>query len=399
MSVIERVVVIVLDGVGVGEAPDAANYGDVGSNSIGNVARVLGGIELPNLGEIGLGHVTEVAGVPPAAAPQGGFGKLTPVSSGKDTVSGHWEMMGIVVPEPFPTYPDGFPPEVLDAFEERIGRGTLGNRPASGTVIIEELGEEHIRTGKPIVYTSADSVFQIAAHEEVVSIEQLYEMCQIARRILVGKHGVGRVIARPFVTREVPEDGKKFIRTDRRKDFARMPDTPTTMDRLVEAGLEVWSVGKIDDIFGRRGITKSNHTLDNAASTQALLENLELDFKGLMFANLIEFDMIYGHRNDPAGYAGALKKFDDAVPEIQALLKPSDIVIVTGDHGVDPTTESTDHSREFVPLIVFGPKVKGVNLGTRATLSDIAATIAEIFELPAPLQGTSFLKEIVGDKP
>jgi phosphopentomutase len=395
MSEIQRVVVIVLDGVGVGEAPDAVKYGDVGSNSIGNVARVLGGIDLPNLGKIGLGYITDVEGVPPAPAPTGGHGKMTPLSSGKDTVSGHWEMMGIVLSEPFPTYPKGFPPEVIDAFEKEIGWGTLGNKPASGTVIIEELGDEHVRTGKPIIYTSADSVFQIAAHEEVIPIEELYEMCRIARKILVGTHGVGRVIARPFITRETPEDGKKYIRTERRKDFARMPETPTIMDRLVEGGYQVYSVGKIDDIFGHRGITKSTHTLDNETSTQAALAMLKEDFKGLLFANLIEFDMIYGHRNDPAGYAGALKKFDQAVPQIQKALKPGDFVIVTGDHGVDPTTESTDHSREFVPLIVFGPKVKGVDLGTRKTLSDIAATIAEIFDLPEPLQGTSFYAEII----
>ena len=395
MRQIDRVVVIVLDGVGVGAAPDADKYGDAGSNSIGNTARVLGGIDLPNLGKIGLGHITEVAGVPPDPDPTGGYGKMTPVSSGKDTVSGHWEMMGIVLPDPFPTYPNGFPPEVMHAFEKQIGRGTLGNKPASGTVIIEELGDEHVRTGKPIVYTSADSVFQIAAHEDVIPIEELYEMCRIARKILVGKHGVGRVIARPFVTREKPEDGKKYIRTERRKDFARTPETPTMMDRLVEGGFEVYSVGKIDDIFAHRGITKSNHTLNNEESTRATIESLGEDFKGLVFANLIEFDMIYGHRNDPAGYAGALKKFDQAVPQIQAALKSGDIVIVTGDHGVDPTTESTDHSREYVPLIVFGPKVKGVDLGIRKTLSDIAATIAEIFDLPEPLQGTSFLEEIL----
>ncbi|MFC1936497.1 phosphopentomutase [Chloroflexota bacterium] len=388
---IDRVVLIVLDGVGVGAAPDAAKYGDQGSNSVGNVSRVLGGIDLPNMGQVGLGGIIEIEGVPPADHPTGGFGKMSPQSAGKDTVSGHWELMGIYLPEPFPTYPDGFPDEVLTPFVDAIGRGVIGNKAASGTVIIQELGEEHVRTGKPIVYTSADSVFQIAAHEEVIPLDELYQMCRTAREILTGKHGVGRVIARPFIG----ESKGAFTRTNNRKDFARIPDTATMMDKLVNAGMQVYSVGKIDDIFGHRGITKGNHTSTNADSIQATLDFLDEDFKGLMFINLIEFDMIYGHRNDPEGYYKALKQFDDAIPDIQARLRPSDIVIISADHGVDPTTESTDHSREFVPLLVFGQPVKGVNLGARSTLSDVAATLAEIFNLEPPTIGASFLKQIL----
>lgn len=387
---IDRVILIVLDGVGVGAAPDAAKYGDAGSNSVGNVSRVLGGIDLPNMGKVGLGGIIDIEGVPPADQPTGGFGKMTPQSAGKDTVSGHWELMGICLSEPFPTYPDGFPDEVLTPFEDAIGRGVIGNKAASGTVIIQELGEEHVQTGKPIVYTSADSVFQIAAHEEVIPLEELYQMCRTAREILTGNHGVGRVIARPFIG----ENSGDFSRTENRKDFARIPNTDTMLDKLFNAGLQVYSVGKIDDIFGHRGITKGNHTSNNADSIQATLEFMEEDFRGLMFINLIEFDMVYGHRNDPEGYYKALKQFDDAIPKIQARMKPSDMVIVSADHGVDPTTKSTDHSREFVPLLVFGQAVKGVNLGTRQTLSDVSATLAKIFNLESPEFGTSFLKEI-----
>ena len=384
----KRITVIVLDGVGIGEAPDAADYGDVGSNSIANTARVLGGIDLPNMGALGLGNVTPIEGVPPTDHPKGGYGKMQPYSAGKDTISGHWEMMGIYLPHPFPTYPNGFPPEIMAPFEAQIGRGTLANRPASGTEIIKELGEEHMRTGKPIVYTSADSVFQIAAHEDVIPVDELYEMCQVARKLLVGKHGAGRVIARPFVG-TCAED---FKRTDRRRDFARTPETDTVVDKLYKAGLDVWSVGKIDDIFVHRGFTRKNHTLGNAESIQTTLNLLEEPFHGLLFVNLIEFDMIYGHRNDPKGYYGALKGFDDAIPEIMKRLTDEDLVLVSADHGVDPTTKSTDHSREYVPLLAFGPAIKGVDLGIRQTFGDLGATVAENFGVEPPLIGTSFLK-------
>ena len=386
----KRITVIVLDGVGIGEAPDAADYGDVGSNSIANTARVLGGIDLPNMGAIGLGNITPIEGVPPTDHPQGGYGKMQPYSAGKDTISGHWEMMGIYLPDPFPTYPNGFPPEIMEPFEREIGRGTLANRPSSGTEIIKELGEEHMRTGKPIVYTSADSVFQIAAHEDVIPVPELYEICQVARKLLVGKHGAGRVIARPFVGTCADD----FKRTDNRRDFARTPETDTVVDKLYKAGLDVWSVGKIDDIFVHRGITRKNHTLGNAESIKTTLNLLEEPFHGLLFVNLIEFDMIYGHRNDPKGYYSALRGFDDAIPEIMKRLTSEDLVLVSADHGVDPTTKSTDHSREFVPLLAFGPAVKGVNLGTRSTFADLGATVAENFDVEPPLIGTSFLADL-----
>ncbi len=389
---INRIIVIVLDGVGAGEAPDAADYGDVGSNSLSNTARAVGGLHMPHMGAIGLGYITPMEGVPPVPDPSGAYGKMAPRSAGKDTISGHWELMGVFLDKPLPTYPDGFPPEVIAEFEQRIGRGTLANKPASGTEIIKELGEEHMRTGKPIVYTSADSVFQIAAHEEIIPIEQQYWMCLQAREMLHGKHNVGRVIARPFIGHNAGD----FKRTERRRDYPLVPPTPTMIDKAVAAGLEVCSVGKIDDIFAHRGITRSRHTLNNAESLQATLEFLETDFRGILFVNLIEFDMIYGHRNDPQGYAAALQRVDEQVPEIQRCLKPGDIALFVSDHGVDPTTISTDHSREHSPLLVFGPPVRGgVNLGTRRTFSDVGTTIAEVFGLQPPEFGESFLKEVL----
>ena len=387
----KRITVIVLDGVGVGAAPDAVDYGDVGSNSIGNVAQVLNGIDLPHMGAIGLGNIIDIKGVPPVEHPGGGFGKMQPKSAGKDTTQGHWEMMGIYLLNPSPTYPNGFPEEIMQKFEEKIGRGTLANRPASGTEVIKALGEEHIRTGKPIVYTSADSVFQVAAHEDVIPIPELYEICQIARELLQGEHAVGRVIARPFVG-DKPEN---FTRTKNRKDFSRAPETDTVLDKLYKAGYDVWSVGKIDDIFAHRGITRKNHTLGNQQSTEITIDLLKEPFNGLLFVNLIEFDMIFGHRNDPHGYYQALKNFDDAIPEIKSCLTEDDLVLISADHGVDPTTESTDHSREYVPLLAFGPAVKGANLGTRETFADLGATICENFQVTPPLIGTSFLQELI----
>jgi phosphopentomutase len=373
---IQRMIVIVLDGVGAGEAPDAADYGDVGSNSLSNTARVVGGLHMPNMEAIGFGYVTPMQGVRPVENPTGAYGRMRPLSAGKDTIAGHWEMMGVYLDAPFPTYPNGFPPEVIAEFERRIGRQTIGNYPASGTEIIKTLGMEHIRTGKPIVYTSADSVFQIAMNEDVIPIEQQYWISQQAREMLTGAHNVGRVITRPFIG-DSPET---FKRTDRRRDFPRLPHTKTILQKLVDAGYEVYSVGKIDDIFAHQGITHKNHTLDNTESMAATARCLEDDFKGLIFTNLIEFDMIYGHRNDVRGYAGALERVDAAVPEIQKRLRPGDMVLFVSDHGVDPTTESTDHSREHSPLLVFGPAVR--------------QTIAEAFGLEPTEFGKSFLKEI-----
>ena len=392
----QRVIVIVLDGVGAGEAPDAADYGDVGSNSLGNTARAVGGLNLPNLGRLGIGRVTPIQGVSPAMHERGAFGRCVPRSAGKDTVSGHWELMGHRLESPFPTYPDGFPPELIAEFERSVGRRTIGNRTASGTVILKELGEQHMRSGDLIVYTSADSVFQIAAHEGVVPIEELHRICETARRLLCGEHAVGRVIARPFVG----EDAASFKRTDNRKDYTLTPPEPTLLDHLTAARKTVCAVGKIDDIFGHRGITRSNHTHNNADSCDAMLDFLAEDFSGLLFVNLIEFDMIYGHRNDPRGYADALEAFDRRVPEIQARLQDSDLVIIAADHGVDPTTPGTDHTREHIPLLAFAPGItRKIELGARETYSDVAATIAENFGLPAPAFSASFLNVLVPAPP
>jgi len=389
---IKRVIVIVLDGVGAGEAPDAAEYGDVGSNSLRNTAQAVGGLNLPNMGKLGIGHITGILGVPPEKNPSSCYGKMQPQSAGKDTISGHWELMGVPLEKPLPTYPNGFPKTLLDEFTRRTGKEVLGNKPASGTEIIVELGEEHIRTGKPIVYTSADSVFQIAANEAIIPLDDLYTMCKISREMLQGEHAVGRVIARPFVGTS-PAD---FKRTERRHDYPLMSPIPTMLDKLVAAGRDVVSVGKIDDIFGHRGITRSNHTVSNRDGIAATLEFLPDEFEGLLFVNLIEFDMIYGHRNDARGYANALEEFDRAVPEIQKRMRSTDLAMVVADHGVDPTTPGTDHSREHIPLLVFGEQVSaGKSLGTRKTFSDVAATIGEIFSIPAGnMLGESFCQHL-----
>ena len=389
---INRMIVIVLDGVGAGEAPDAADFGDLGSNSLGNTALAVGGLNLPNMQEIGLGNITGIAGVPPKTDTRGAYGKMQEKSNGKDSVTGHWELMGIYTQKPFPTYPNGFPKEILDEFTRLTGLEVLGNKAASGTEIIKELGVEHIKTGKPIVYTSADSVFQIAAHEDVIPIDELYKLCEISRKMLQGPHAVGRVIARPFVG-STPEN---FQRTSRRHDYPLMPPSDTMMDKLISAGHKVYATGKIDDLFGHRGITKTHHTVDNDESTEGLLRFLDEDFSGLIFSNLIEFDMIYGHRNDPRGYADKLEAFDRYIPKIREKMKPGDVAMIVADHGVDPTTKSTDHSREFIPLLVFGPQVKNaVNLGVRKSFADVAATIAEVFSLGEPEIGESFLEEII----
>lgn len=392
MNTFQRVIVFVLDGVGAGAAPDADIYGDVGSNSLTNTAKAVGGLNLPNLEELGFGRITPMLGVDPADPAKGSFGKLSPKSAGKDSVTGHWELMGIYLKEPFPLFPDGFPPAVIKKFKELTGLDVLANKPASGTVVIQEYGEEHMRTGKPIVYTSGDSVFQIAAHEDVIPLEKLYELCQISREMLKGEFGVGRVIARPFIGAKAGE----FERTNHRRDYPRYPESDTMMDKLISNGFEVFATGKIDDLFGHRGISVTNHTTNNHDSILATLDFIKKEFQGLLFANLIEFDQIYGHRNDPRGYADALEAFDKFIPEIVTNLKPDDLVIIVSDHGVDPTTESTDHSREFSPLLVFGKNVKGnVDLGIRKTYADVGATIAENFRLDPPEIGESFLKDVM----
>jgi phosphopentomutase len=391
---IKRVTVIVLDGVGAGAAPDAADYGDVGSNSLSNTARAVGGLHLPNLEKLGWGHITPMLGVQPLENAGGAFGRLTPTSVGKDSITGHWELMGVLLDRPLPTYPHGFPQPVLDEFKRRTGLDVLGNKPASGTEILVELGEEHLRTGKPIVYTSSDSVFQIAAHEEVIPLARLYDLCRSARQMLTGEHAVGRVIARPFLG----ADAAHFKRTTNRRDFPLDPMGETILDKLVASGRSVYTTGKIDDLFAGRGITRSAHSEDNPTSIQSMLTFLDEDFEGLLFTNLVEFDMIYGHRNDPQGYAGALQVFDACLPEVQRRLRSGDAVMIVADHGVDPTTPGTDHTREYSPLLVFGPTIRGnVALGDRGAYSDVAASLAEIFALTPPLKGASFLPQILAE--
>ena len=391
---IERITVIVIDGVGAGELPDASTYGDTGSNTLSNTARVLKGLKLPNMGEMGLGNITSIEGVPPRKMTRGAYGKCKEISKGKDSVTGHWELMGVEVKKPFPTYPNGFPKEVLDEYRKLTGLDVLGNKPASGTEIIRELGEEHIRTGKPIVYTSADSVFQIAAHEEVIPIDELYRLCDIARKMLKGDHAVGRVIARPFIG----ENAETFTRTKRRHDYPILAPSDTMMDTLIKEGHKVYATGKIDDLFGNRGITKTHHSVFNMESIQATVDFMDEDFTGLLFANLVEFDMTFGHRNDVKGFGQKLEEFDAFIPIIREKMKDTDIAMIVADHGVDPTTKSTDHSREYIPLLVFGEQVKNdVNLGIRQSFADVAATIGEVFSVTPPAIGKSFLKEISFD--
>ncbi len=384
---ISRVIVIVLDSVGIGELPDAAAYGDVGSHTLGNTAVAVGGLRVPNLTQMGLGNIAILPGVNPQTAPTAVYGKMAEVSAGKDTTTGHWELMGVQLARPFPLYPHGFPPDVMARFEAAIGRGTLGNYPASGTVILDELGAAHVATGKPIVYTSGDSVFQIAAHEDIIPIDELYRMCRIARAILRGEHEVSRVIARPFVGQP-----GHFTRTANRHDFSVVPPQPTVLDALKEAGLMVYAVGKINDIFVGQGITDYVYTLDNSDGVDKTIAAIqEQRRRGLIFTNLVDFDAKFGHRNDPAGYANALAEFDVRLPEIVAALAPDDVLILTADHGNDPTTPSTDHSREYVPILVTGPGVKtAVNIGIRSTFADLAATIADVFGLDWAFPGQSF---------
>ena len=384
---INRVIVIVIDSVGIGEGPDAADFGDVGSHTLGNMARVVGGLCLPNMEKMGLANIAILEGVIPQAAPQAAYGKMAEVSAGKDTTTGHWELMGIHLLKPFPLYPNGFPEEVMQRYQEETGRGWLGNYPASGTVIIDELGEEHMRTGKTIVYTSGDSVFQIAAHEEVIPIEELYRICHIAREILRGEHEVSRVIARPFI-------GKPghFTRTANRHDYSVKPPQPTALDLIKKAGLMVYAVGKIVDIFDGEGITESIHTVSNMDGVDKVISAIRHQKRrGLIFANLVDFDAQFGHRNNPTGYAAALSEFDQRLLEILAALAEDDLLVLTADHGNDPTTPSTDHSREYVPLLVVGASIRaGVNLGVRGTFADLGATITNVLGVKPPPAGTSF---------
>ena len=385
-SAFERIIWIVLDSVGIGEMPDAAQYGDAGSDTLGNIAKQRK-LKLPNLCRLGLANIRPLQDLKPASDPAGAFGRCALASPGKDTTTGHWEMAGIHLAKPFPLYPHGFPTEIIDKFERRIGRKTLGNKAASGTEIIKELGDEHLRTGSPIVYTSADSVFQIAAHESAIPVPELYRICEIAREILRGPHEVGRVIARPF-----EGAAGEFKRTPNRHDYAVPPPPGMLLDALAERGVPVYGVGKIADVFLNRGITHSVKTKDNADGMAKTVDAMTQQRNGLIFVNLVDFDQQYGHRNDVEGYAAALEAFDRWLPSLE--LASFDALILTADHGCDPTTPSTDHSREYTPLLVAGPGVqRNIDLGTRSTLSDIGRTVAENFGVHID-KGTSFLHDI-----
>ncbi len=386
-----RAAVIVLDGVGIGPAHDTDAYGDIGSDTLGNVARAAGGLSLSNLAALGLGRCAPLPGVPAVERPRAAYGLCEPASAGKDSTTGHWEICGLLLEVPFPTYPSGFPAEVIAEFVRRTGREVLGNKPASGTKVLDELGEEHQRTGKWIVYTSADSVFQVAAHENTVPLADLYAACAAARDMLQGPHAVSRVIARPFAG--VPG---AWVRTPHRKDFSLPPPGPTLLDRLAEHHIPRVGVGKVDDLFAGRGIS-SIHTATNGEA-YSLIEGALLSMRrGLLLANVIEFDQTWGHRNDVGGFLGGLEALDRSMPRLLAGVREEDLVIFTADHGNDPTTPSTDHSREVVPLLVFGPHVRAVDLGRRPTFADIGQTVAEFLGVPALPAGTSFLPEVWSD--
>ncbi|HZK26299.1 MAG TPA: phosphopentomutase [Thermoclostridium sp.] len=392
----KRFIIIVLDSVGIGEMPDSKDYGDEGSNTLGHISQSIEGFALPNLEKLGLANIDgfkETYRTDTNLQEQkliGSYGKLAEKSVGKDTTTGHWEIAGIILEKPFPLFPEGFPDELMKEFERRIGRKTLANKPASGTVIIQELGDEHVKTGFPIVYTSADSVFQIAAHEDVISIEEQYKICETAREMLTGDYGVGRVIARPFIGQS-----GNYVRTERRKDFSINPPQKTILNLLKENGFEVRGVGKIQDIFNDSGITKAVHTHSNQEGIDKTIGWIKEQYSGLLFTNLVDFDMHFGHRNNVEGYAKALSEFDNRLPEIISHLKDGDILLITADHGCDPTTSSTDHSREYVPLLVTGKSIKeGVNLHIRGSFADIAKTIGEYFGVENDLPGESFLSLI-----
>lgn len=384
----KRFILIVLDSVGVGELPDAHLYGDQGSNTLGNIAEAVNGLDLPNLQQLGLGNIITIKGVAPTSQPQAAWGKMAPVSPGKDTTTGHWELAGIQLKRPFPTFPTGFPDSLIQAFTEKIGRDILGNVVASGTEIIAQLGSKHIETGFPIVYTSADSVFQIAAHEEIVPVAQLYEWCLIARQLLQDELAVARVIARPFIGQP-----GNFVRTANRRDFSLPPIGYTVLDQLTEYQIPVTAVGKISDIFVGRGISQSVAAKDNQETIMNTIHLLKQETKGLIFANCVDFDMLWGHRNDYQSYAHGLMDFDGWLPNLLAELKSEDVLVIVADHGCDPTTPSTDHSREYVPLLVYGSQIKGINLGVRNTFADVAQSIAAFFGLPEIFPGTNFLDE------
>jgi phosphopentomutase len=389
--VTRRAAIIVLDGLGIGPAHDTDLYHDEGSDTLGNVARAVGGLSLPELEALGLGRCAELEGIAPVSAPGAAFGVCEPASPGKDSTTGHWEICGLILQQPFPTYPAGFPQTIIEQFARETGRGVLGNRAGSGTAILDAYGEEHCRTSKWIVYTSADSVFQVAAHESTVPLEELYAACQLARQILQGEHGVSRVIARPFTGQP-----GKWQRTPHRRDFSLPPPGATLLDRLVEAGIPRVGVGKVDDLFAGRGIS-SVHTATNREAYELIGQALDTMTDGLLLANVIEFDQTWGHRNDINGFRSGLEELDGALPGLLHPVREQDLVIFTADHGNDPTTPSTDHSREVVPLLVVGRRVRPVDLGRRPTFADIGQTIAEFLRVPPLAAGASFLSEVWRD--
>jgi len=388
-----KVLLVVMDGVGVGELPDAASYGDEGSHTLAHTAAAVGGLHLPNLQQWGIGNIASIHGVPPVTHPLAHYGRMAEKSAGKDSTTGHWELAGVIVEREFPTFPRGFPETLIQEFLRVSGcGGYLGNKTASGTAIIDELGAEHVRTGFPIVYTSADSVFQVAAHEEVIPLDRLYAMCEQTRNeVCVGPAAVGRIIARPFVG-----SPGRFTRTTNRKDFSLDPPSPTLLDLLQQHDISTGGVGKVDELFAHRGFTSSLHTRTNAEGIDELIRQSHSMDRGLVFANLGDFDTLYGHRNDPEGFARALETFDTALPAITETVRSGELFILTADHGNDPVTPSTDHSREFVPLLAYeGGRRSGTALGTRASFTDIASTVAEYFGIPHAFPGTSFLHQMV----
>lgn len=381
-------ILIVLDGLGVGELPDAKQYNDEGSNTIANMADAVGGLDIPNLQKMGMGNITNIKGVPPTTNPLASFGKMKEISAGKDSTTGHWEIGGVKTEVEFPLYPNGFPEEIIDLFISETGvKGILGNYASSGTEIIEKLGDEHVKSGFPIVYTSADSVFQIAAHEDVIPLQRQYEICQISRdKVLIGQHAVGRIIARPFIGQS-----GNYTRTTNRRDFSVDPPSDTILDFLMKEGIETIAVGKVNDLFNYRGIKTKLKTKSNNEGIDKIIYAAINNRNSFIFANLVDFDVYYGHRNDPEGFANALKEFDNRLPEILKVLDQSDCLLLTADHGNDPTTPGTDHSREYVPLLFYSKNKSGVNLGVRETFADAAQTVAQFFKINNDLLGKSFL--------
>lgn len=391
MANYNRIFLIVMDSVGIGEAPDAEQFNDKGADTLGHIAEHMNGLKMPRMGELGLSNIRKIQGIEKAAVPKAHFGKMQEASNGKDTMTGHWEIMGLNIEQPFRTFPDGFPNELIDELEEKTGRGIIGNKPASGTAIIEELGEEHMKTGALIVYTSADSVLQIAAHEETIPIEEQYRICEIARELTLDeKYMVGRVIARPFVG-----DPGSFQRTANRHDYALKPFGRTVMNELADSSYDVIALGKISDIYDGEGVTEAIRTTDNEDGMTKLVDSMAKDFRGISFLNLVDFDAKFGHRRDPEGYGKALEAYDARLPEVLERLQADDLLIITADHGNDPVHHGTDHTREYVPLIVYHQGIEeGKQLPLRETFADIGATIAENFQVSMPKHGTSFLNDV-----